>query len=363
VQVTDEDVRRSFEEVRARHILLDPKDMKQKAEAKLDSEKADLEKKLAEAEKTQKPAQPAWRTRLEAIKAEKTTSAQKDWDAEAKAKAEQLLKEVRNGAGFAKLAKDNSSCPSASRGGDLDFFRRGQMAKEFEDAAFALKIGEVSNVVKTDFGYHIIKVEGRRDQVPKDFEKNKSQYRDSYISERKYRAWGQYQSDLKKAAKIDVQDPELAAYRLLDEGGDEDKAIQLLDQAAQNDPGNAGVRYELAKLWRGKDNKDKALELFLAVEEMPNGERSTELAMSLADLLREMKRTTEAVERYKRAADLAAPIRPENQFVHFRLQMAFEELKLKDLVAQEKDWLDRYQKSQADRGMGGMLGGGSLTVK
>jgi len=78
----------------------------------------------------------------------------------AKAKAESLLQQVRvKPASFAELAKQNSQDPgSAAQGGDLGFFGRGMMAKSFEDVAFGLKAGEISGVVQSDFGYHIIKL-------------------------------------------------------------------------------------------------------------------------------------------------------------------------------------------------------------
>lgn len=78
----------------------------------------------------------------------------------AKAKADQLLQQVRQNPGrFAELAKTNSGDPgSAANGGDLGFFGRGMMVKPFEDAAYALRQGEISELVKSDFGYHVIKL-------------------------------------------------------------------------------------------------------------------------------------------------------------------------------------------------------------
>ncbi|MDH4391927.1 MAG: SurA N-terminal domain-containing protein [Aquabacterium sp.] len=90
----------------------------------------------------------------------------------AKAKADALLVEARKSpAGFAELAKKNSDDPgSAPNGGDLDFFGRGAMVKPFEDAAFAMKPGEISNVVASDFGYHIILLDAVRGGEKKPFE-------------------------------------------------------------------------------------------------------------------------------------------------------------------------------------------------
>ena len=74
---------------------------------------------------------------------------------ESEAKA--VLDELQKGISFSKLAQEKSICPSGKRGGDLGFFTRGKMVKEFETAAFALKKSEISGIVKTRFGYHLIK--------------------------------------------------------------------------------------------------------------------------------------------------------------------------------------------------------------
>lgn len=80
----------------------------------------------------------------------------------AKAKADDLLVQLKAGANFEELAKKSSDCPSAPQGGDLGFFGHGQMVPEFDAAAFALKPGELSGVVTTKFGYHIIRLEEKK---------------------------------------------------------------------------------------------------------------------------------------------------------------------------------------------------------
>jgi peptidyl-prolyl cis-trans isomerase D len=104
------------------------------------------------------------------IKAEKGAPAADR--AKAKARAEALLAEVRkNPASFAELARKNSDDPgSASKGGDLDFFGRGAMVKPFEDTVFALKVGQISDVVETDFGYHIMTLTAVRGGQVRPFE-------------------------------------------------------------------------------------------------------------------------------------------------------------------------------------------------
>ena len=71
--------------------------------------------------------------------------------------AQDLLKKLQAGESFEDLAKKFSRCPSSRQGGDLGSFGRGQMVQPFEEAAFALKAGEISQPVRTQFGYHLIK--------------------------------------------------------------------------------------------------------------------------------------------------------------------------------------------------------------
>ena len=72
--------------------------------------------------------------------------------------AKKLYDEIQNGASFAKIAEEKSLCPSGQNGGDLGFFGKVMMVKPFEDAAFSLNVGEISQPVQTQFGWHLIQL-------------------------------------------------------------------------------------------------------------------------------------------------------------------------------------------------------------
>ncbi|MFP4430850.1 MAG: peptidylprolyl isomerase [Spirochaetaceae bacterium] len=79
-----------------------------------------------------------------------------------RALAQELLKKIKTGARFDAIARDYSTCPSKSKGGDLGWFGPGKMARPFEEAVARLRQGSLSGIVRTQFGYHIIKVTGKR---------------------------------------------------------------------------------------------------------------------------------------------------------------------------------------------------------
>ena len=77
--------------------------------------------------------------------------------------AKKLKDEIAQGKDFADAAKQVSLCPSGRNGGDLGYFTKGQMVKEFEDACFSMNVGDVSNPIKTQFGYHLIYLTDKKD--------------------------------------------------------------------------------------------------------------------------------------------------------------------------------------------------------
>ncbi|MGQ0507700.1 MAG: peptidylprolyl isomerase [Myxococcaceae bacterium] len=106
---------------------------------------------------------------------------------------------------FAELAKAKSEGPSKSDGGDLGYFRRGVMIPEFERTSFGMKVGEVSDPVRTKFGWHVIKVEDRRSIPAKPFEEVKEQLKDSLLKSQLERYTDQYVQELRQSAVVETK--------------------------------------------------------------------------------------------------------------------------------------------------------------
>jgi peptidyl-prolyl cis-trans isomerase C len=110
--------------------------------------------------------------------------------------------ELKKGADFAELAKKKSKDPGASDGGDLGFFTKDQMVPEFSAVAFALEPGKISDPVKSQFGWHVIKVEEKRNRKAPDFDQVKGQI-ETYVTRK---AQADYVAKLREAAKVERMD-------------------------------------------------------------------------------------------------------------------------------------------------------------
>ena len=143
---------------------------------------------------------------------------------------ENLRKQAVEGADFAELARTNSDCPSASSGGDLGSFGRGQMVPEFEEAAFAQPTGSVGEVVETQFGYHIIKVSEHLDAKSLDFAEVKPRISDILYSQKQQDAVREYVEGLRTSADIQRFDQAPAEETMLQLDA-EDAAPQMAPPA------------------------------------------------------------------------------------------------------------------------------------
>ena len=136
------------------------------------------------------------------IKVEPTASDEQK--AEARKKIETVQGKLKKGDDFAAVAKEYSEGPSKTRGGDLGFFGRGQMVKPFEDAAFAMDVEEVSGVVETNFGYHIIKVSEKKPASTSSYSEVKDQLQQHLKQQKTRQAVEAYVEELRKKAKIEL---------------------------------------------------------------------------------------------------------------------------------------------------------------
>lgn len=122
---------------------------------------------------------------------------------ETKEEADAIVKQLNEGADFAALAKEKSAdTGSKENGGDLGFFKKGDMVPEFSDAAFALKVGETSGAVKSDYGYHIIKVTDRKEAKEYTLDEKKEEIRKTLTSQKVSELSSTWLQDLTTNAKI-----------------------------------------------------------------------------------------------------------------------------------------------------------------
>ena len=293
-------------------------------------------------------------------------------EAQAKSKAEKLLKEVRAGADFAKLADENTDdqsnrpqkfdekqkkmVPSGpGKGGELGWTKVGALGTtyvaEFAEAAKKLKPGEVSEPVKTTFGFHIIKLDQKRSSLPKDFEKNKAKLLEDYKNQQTGTKFQQLMEEERKKAKIVFHDPSLEwryAYAksnpmmgmitpdsqssqadlekklreyLKTNASDSEAALVLGKQIYQNYLMTApGPQRE--KL---RDETIKYYEMALA------GSEDRDTRLSTAQLYREAGKKDLALKHYRTLQRLLRwDDSPATKTVHAQLQTAFKELGDKD---------------------------------
>lgn len=122
----------------------------------------------------------------------------------ARARLEDLRKEIERGAGFEDMAAAHSDCPSGkASGGNLGWFSRGMMVPEFDEAVFAMEVGELSGIVETPLGYHLIRKTGAEDGVPADYDDVRDRIREFLRHVKRGAAVSAHVNELKAKARIE----------------------------------------------------------------------------------------------------------------------------------------------------------------
>ncbi len=312
---------------------------------------------------------------------------------QAKGKAEKVLAEVKSGKDFATLAnqytddpgnkqpsmdpKTKKMTPGSPKGGEYDWAPATKYVPEFSSAALALKPGEVSGLVKTSYGFHIIKLEGVRQKLPKDYDKTKAKLLGDFKKLRGSEAVGKFMEEQKKAAKVEWRDPSLewrfAYYKsnsratmpgmqsgdflpklkaYVDKNPDDSAAAFIVGQQIYQQtaimPPSSPLRDKL------RPDVIKYYELALKHSE----DQPTRL--TLAKLYRDAKKNDDALRHYKTLARMLKwDDSTESKFTHMQLEKAFKDLghpelaeketvRIAQLTVEEKKKADELKKQQEE---------------
>ncbi len=123
---------------------------------------------------------------------------------ETEGEIKQAMEEISKGLSFEDAAKKYSTCPSNANGGQLGTFSRGKMVPEFEDVAFSLSEGETSEPVKTQFGYHLVKVDAKKESGVASFEEVKTSIESQLLNQKQFDLYNQKVTELKETYPVEI---------------------------------------------------------------------------------------------------------------------------------------------------------------
>jgi foldase protein PrsA len=254
------------------------------------------------------------------------------------ATAKMLLDKIRAGGDFAALAKSYSlDSRSAVKGGDLGYFTTGSMVPIFERAALALKPGELSGVVKSPFGYHLIK--GADSRLRK-FKVPDSQIEAFVLREKQEKSFRQWYAEVKSQAKVEIVNPALRAhdYRFK---GMVPLAVAEYKKAIQQDPANPFLLIYLGDTYMMVGRKDLALVEYENAVRVQGGNPAIYLVLGKA--YEAAGERGLAADQFKKASLIAGDSRP----VHEKLLKLFQQMKRPAEVARERVELARISRKEA----------------
>ncbi len=251
--------------------------------------------------------------------------------------AAEMIDRINKGERFAALAKKYSKDPgSKDKGGDLGFFTAGMMLKPFEEVAFKLKLGELSDVVQTQFGYHVIKLTDSRLRKVEGEEKDIDK---AILAEKRNNAYRRWMGELKSRAKIEIISPEMKghAYRYQ---GKLLEAIEEYKKAVSRNPANPYFHIFLADSFYTIGKTDLAISEYEEAIKMEGG--NPDLYIILAEIYQKQGNREETLKQYKRASLVAG----DNKAMHKKLLNIFQDLKAWDYVKREKAEISRIEKKE-----------------
>ncbi|MDD4178713.1 MAG: peptidylprolyl isomerase [Candidatus Margulisbacteria bacterium] len=245
------------------------------------------------------------------------------------AEAKELLSKLKAGGDFAQLAKQYSKdTGSAKKGGDLGYFTTGMMVEPFEQTVLSLKPGQVSGIVKTQFGYHIIKVTDSRIR-------NISE--EQALQEKKAKTFQRWHAEVAGKAKVEVLNPVLKGHDYRFKGMLQ-PAITEYKKGLQQEPNNPMIYLYLGELYLSAGRKDLAIAEYENAVKIEGG--NPELYIVLGKAYEQAGESELASAQFRKASLVAG----DSKELHEKLLAMFQKLKKGREVAQEKAELQRIQR-------------------
>lgn len=239
---------------------------------------------------------------------------------------------------FAELAESVSGDTSALQGGDIGFVPRGATVAEYEEVAFSLQVGEISEPVRSTYGYHIITVTDRLNAEGEDFEAARSSIEERVRSKKGEADLEAWFDELRGAADVVIMDHQMKAFERM-QSGEYEEAVNYYKLAIEEQPNDGYIYASLGDAYYELGDMEQAIAQYEKATEIYN---DYELFAGLGDLYRESERLDEAVEAYLKTSELA----PNNIWVQLAVYQHLAAMERWDdaLVVEER--IEAFQAMQ-----------------
>ncbi|GAB6100325.1 hypothetical protein JCM16358_22040 [Halanaerocella petrolearia] len=296
-------------------------------------------------------------------------------DQEAKSKAKKVLAKVKQDKDFAKMAKEYSEGPSAKKGGKLGKWigKSSQLVSAFKEKALSMQVGQISEPVKTQYGYHIIKVTDKKEANGEEFNKQQKKIKQKLLNQKKKESFNKWLQNTKNKSNIVVKDQEIKAYNAFknenysqaisgykaalqnksqvsylynnlaqayQKQDKTDQAIKTYKQAIKKHPKQVSFYKNLANLYKETDQTKKAVDVYSKA--LKKNEGNAQLHFELANLYRELDQKDKAKTQYSKFSELSG----DNLMAHYRLYTIYQKMGLKEKAKQEMNKVKEIQKKR-----------------
>ncbi|MGM0471280.1 MAG: peptidylprolyl isomerase [Bacillota bacterium] len=260
---------------------------------------------------------------------------------EAEAKIKEIKDKIDNGMEFSQAAKEYSEDQASSEeGGSLGTFGHGKMVPEFDKVAFELNQGEISQPVKTEYGYHLIKVNDKQEAKGEKFKDQKDELSKKLREQKSSQAIQSLIQKYKEDSEIEINSPEIKAYRAAQDGN-LDQAIKQYKELIDSGKDETYLYSNLAQAYQQQDKSDQAIKYYQqALEKNPE---DNQLRLALGNLYQQLEKKEKAVEEFDQVAESAG----DNLMLHYQLYSSYQELGYEDKAEAEKEKLKELQKKAA----------------